>query len=73
MTEAPPGDEPDRILRLKAVLAMTGLSRTTLYRRIALGRFPRPVRISERCAGWRASAVRTWMRDPSGYRAGSAW
>ena len=31
---------PDRIVRLKTVLARTGLSRSTIYRKIAEGTFP---------------------------------
>lgn len=57
-------DSNDRILRIKAVLARTGLSRSTLYRKIQRGTFPRQVRISIRCAGWRESAVNAWMRNP---------
>jgi len=32
--------EPDRIIRLKTVLSRTGLSRSTIYRKIAEGTFP---------------------------------
>jgi len=31
---------PDKIIRLKTVLARTGLSRSTMYRKIAEGTFP---------------------------------
>jgi predicted DNA-binding transcriptional regulator AlpA len=44
---------PDRLMRLKEVLDLTGLRRATLYRKIRTGNFPRQVRISERCAAWR--------------------
>jgi prophage regulatory protein len=54
----------DRILRIKAVLEMTGLTRSTLYRKIHDGTFPRPLRIAPRCAGWRESAVQEWMKSP---------
>jgi prophage regulatory protein len=57
-------DNNDRILRIKAVLDRTGLSRSTLYRKIQKGTFPRQVQISTRCAGWRESAVKAWMRNP---------
>jgi prophage regulatory protein len=57
-------DGNDRILRLKAVLDRTGLSRSTLYRKIQNGSFPKQVQISIRCAGWRESAVNAWMRNP---------
>ena len=40
------------ILRLPAVKASTGLSRSTLYLRIAQGVFPRPVSLGARAVGW---------------------
>lgn len=60
-------DTPDRILRLGAVLNRTGLTRSTLYRKIHTGTFPKQVRIATRCTGWRESAVSDWMRDPLCY------
>lgn len=60
-------DRPDRILRLKTVLERTGLSRSTLYRKIADGSFPRQIAISTRCAGWRESSVTRWMMSPMFY------
>ncbi|MGC4251052.1 MAG: AlpA family transcriptional regulator [Sphingobium sp.] len=58
----------DRIIRLNTVLARTGLSRSTLYRKIADGTFPAQIRISVHGAGWRQSAVDRWIADPVGYR-----
>ena len=60
-------DTPDRILRLGAVLNRTGLTRSTLYRKIQTGTFPKQVRIATRCTGWRESAVTDWMRNPMFY------
>lgn len=60
-------DAPDRILRLGAVLNRTGLTRSTLYRKIQTGTFPKQVRIATRCTGWRESAVSDWMRNPMFY------
>jgi prophage regulatory protein len=62
-------DRPDRILRLPAVLDRTGLSRSTLYRKIQEGTFPKQVALGVRTAGWRESAVLTWMQDPMSFRA----
>lgn len=67
-----PTDQPDRILRINTVLERTGLSRSTLYRKIHGGTFPRQVRISVRCAGWRESAVNAWLSNPMSYEAGEA-
>ena len=63
-------DTPDRILRLKTVLAQTGLCRSTLYRKVDAGTFPRQIRIAERCVGWRESQVNAWVRNPMFYDAG---
>ncbi len=57
----------ERIIRLKTVLARTGLSRSTLYRKIADGTFPAQVRISIHGAGWHESAVNGWIADPVSY------
>ncbi len=59
--------QPERILRLKAVLERTGLSRSTLYRKIHQGSFPRQIRIAARCAGWRETAISRWLDDPLTY------
>jgi len=45
------------ILRLPAVKAATGLSRSTLYLRILSGVFPRPVSLGGRAVGWPAHEV----------------
>jgi prophage regulatory protein len=49
------------------VLERTGLSRSTLYRKIQHGTFPKQMRIAARCAGWRESAVNTWLQNPMFY------
>jgi prophage regulatory protein len=40
------------ILRLPAVKARTGLSRSTIYQRIREGTFPPPVNLGKRAVGW---------------------
>lgn len=62
-------DKPDRILRIKTVLARTGLSRSTMYRKMQKGTFPKNVQISTRCAGWRESAIEAWLHNPMFYSA----
>ena len=58
---------PDHILRITAVLERTGLSRSTMYRKMQDGTFPKNIQISTRCAGWRESDVNDWMRNPIFY------
>lgn len=59
----------NHILRLRVVLDRTGLSRSTLYRKISEGTFPKQIQLSKRCAGWRELAVEEWLRDPMKYLA----
>jgi len=68
--EVRPMSNPERIIRLKTVLDRTGLSRSTLYRKIAEGTFPSQVPISINGAGWHESAVSRWIANPPGYRGG---
>ena len=60
--------QPDRIVRMKTVLARTGLSRSTIYRKIAEGTFPAQIRISTNGAGWKESDLDRWVADPAGWR-----
>ena len=67
-----PMSNTDKIIRLKTVLDRTGLSRSTMYRKIAEGTFPCQVKISIHGAGWRESAVNRWITDPVSFRNESA-
>ncbi|MCF6126295.1 AlpA family phage regulatory protein [Mesorhizobium sp. M7A.F.Ca.CA.001.07.2.1] len=60
--------EPDRIIRLKTVLSRTGLSRSTIYRKIAKGTFPRQIQISIPGAGWHESDISRWISNPVSWR-----
>jgi prophage regulatory protein len=51
------------ILRLPAVKASVGLSRSTIYLRIAEGTFPRPVSLGGRAVGWLQSEIEGWMHQ----------
>lgn len=65
--ELPVMSNTDRIVRLKTVLARTGLSRSTLYRKIAEGTFPAQIKISVHGAGWHESSLNAWIEDPVGF------
>ena len=54
---------PTRFLRLPEVMARTGLSRSTIYVRLAEGRFPRPVALGGRAVGWIEAEVDEWVRE----------
>ena len=54
---------PNPILRLPQVSELTGLSRSTIYMRIAQGLFPKPVSLGSRAVGWRSSEVDEWLQS----------
>lgn len=51
------------ILRLPTVKVRTGLSRSTIYLRIAAGQFPRPISLGGRTVGWLESDVDDWLNQ----------
>jgi prophage regulatory protein len=50
------------ILRLLAVKARTGLSRSTIYARVSQGTFPKPVSLGVRAVGWVEAEVQEWLQ-----------
>ncbi|NMZ76638.1 AlpA family transcriptional regulator [Pseudomonas nitroreducens] len=50
-----------RIIRLKEVIDSTGLARSTIYKHIGEGTFPKPVPLGDRCVGWVDSEVHDWI------------
>lgn len=49
------------ILRRPDVEARVGLSRATIYAKMADGSFPKPIRLSERAVGWKADDIDAWL------------
>lgn len=53
---------PERLLRLQEVLALLQVSRSTWYKGMAAGIYPRPVRIGARSVRWRHADIMA-LRD----------
>ena len=51
----------DAILRLPAVKARTGLSRSTIYQRVSDRTFPSPVNLGARAVGWLEAEIDAWL------------
>lgn len=64
-TGASAGPPEDRLVRLPEVKRLTGLSRSTIYRRMEQGRFPCNVPMSGSIAAWREKEIGEWLADPS--------
>ena len=50
-----------RIIRLPEVISLTGLSKSTLYKKVQAGTFPSQVSLGDRAVGWIASEVNDWI------------
>lgn len=53
--------QPDRLIRLRDVVGRVGMSKATIYRKIALGEFPKPVSVGGQSVRWRESVLANWM------------
>lgn len=56
-------EQVKRLIRLPEVIAMTGLSRSEIYRLEGLERFPKRVPLSERSTAWAQDEVHAWVDE----------
>jgi prophage regulatory protein len=53
---------PTARLRMETIVALTGMSRSTIYRWIAEGKFPKPLNGDEGRSLWLAAPVKEWLQ-----------
>lgn len=53
----------DRLLRRREVEGIAGLARSSIYRLMQEGDFPRPVRVGPAGVRWKASDVTAWLES----------
>lgn len=53
---------PEALLKIQTVIEVTGLSESSIRRKVAEGKFPAPVRDGPRCTRWVAEKVSNWLR-----------
>jgi prophage regulatory protein len=51
------------LLRFRQVKEIVPLSRSEIYRRIARGQFPKPIKLGERVVAFDADAIQAYVRD----------
>jgi prophage regulatory protein len=56
-----------QFIRLPEVLKLTRMGRTTVWRLVKVGRFPKPTRIGPASIAWRESDYEAWAEDPEGW------
>ena len=59
------------ILKRREVEALTGLSRSSIYRLAAASQFPKPIPLGPRAVGWRADEIVNWIEQRTAERDGA--
>lgn len=62
----------ETLLRLPQVKEICALSRTEMYRRLAVGEFPKPIALGRRAIAWRSSEIQSWIASRTTKLAGTA-
>ena len=52
-----------KIIKIKEVLALCCISRSTVYRLIEEDKFPAPIRLSKKCRAWKISDIEKWIES----------
>jgi len=52
-----------KILRLRQVKEITGISRSSIYLRMKDGTFPQSVSLGPRAIGWSSNSIDQWVND----------
>jgi prophage regulatory protein len=52
-----------RLIRLKEIKHLTGLSTSTIYKYVNENRFPKAVRLGERSVAWRGEDIQAWQQS----------
>ena len=55
-----------KIYRLPEVISLTGLSRSSIYLRISVQEFLKPIKIGRRAVGWPEDSLIAWQGDIMG-------
>lgn len=52
-----------KFIKLRDVMELTSLARSTIYKFVAEGRFPRQVILGGNCVAWVEAEVIEWLED----------
>lgn len=53
--------ELPQLINLKEVMAITGIARSTIYKKMDEGTFPKGLKVSDACVRWRQSDIKEWI------------
>jgi prophage regulatory protein len=63
------GEQRNRLVRLPEVKDRTGLSRTSIYRKMDAGEFPQAIKLSTDAVAWRETELERWIAAPMEWEA----
>jgi prophage regulatory protein len=58
-------ERPTRLIRIREVQHRVALGRSTIYRWMAQGKFPRPVQLGGYAVAWREADIEHWIGENS--------
>lgn len=51
-----------KLIRIKDVMDRTGLARSTIYKYISEGKFPKPIKLGSRAVAWVEAEIDGWIQ-----------
>lgn len=63
MNTPQPNSSHLQLMKLRQVMKMTCLARSTVYKYCADNNFPKPIKLGERNVAWLESEVREWIEQ----------
>ena len=61
-----------RLIRLKEVINLTGLGRSSIYKFMSENKFPQSISLGERAIAWQEGKIEEWLQDKIDHRKQSA-
>ena len=55
--------QEDRYIRIKELATILGIGKSTIYRLVKDGKFAKQIKLTERAAVWKLSAINSWIKD----------
>ncbi len=53
----------DRYIRIKELSEMLSISKSSIYRLVQENKFPKQIKLAERTAVWKLSAINDWVAE----------
>ncbi|MBL4909365.1 MAG: AlpA family transcriptional regulator [Alteromonadaceae bacterium] len=57
-----------RLIRLKEVINLTGLGRSSIYKFMSENKFPQSISLGERAIAWQEGEIEEWLQDKIDHR-----